>query len=429
MSDNVISVENLGKSYEIKHQGSGLNKASYSRLNEEMGRALLAPFRRLVGKPPPEYRVSTETFWALRDVSFALKRGARVGMSGRNGAGKSTLLKILSRIVMPTTGRMEISGKIASLLEVGTGFHQELTGRENIFLNGSIFGLKRYQIQQRYDEIVEFSGVEKFLDTPVKRYSSGMQVRLAFSVAAHLDPEVMIIDEVLAVGDARFQKKCLGKMNEVSQNFDRTIIFVTHTMGFVEALCNRVISLDQGRLVKDSYDVQSVVHDYLESMIDKASTASVWVNPGNVLENEFVKINRIQLAGGVSRVANDRPIIVEMEIDLLQAEPRLLLGMALFSDENTLIFLSYNADTDPEMPSRMQPGIQTLRCAIPPHFLNERAHRIEFSAMIHQGPSLTERGSCPACIKFAVAGGLSESPYWTSRRAGSTAPLLDWELV
>jgi lipopolysaccharide transport system ATP-binding protein len=242
MSDVVISVENLSKRYILGHQrakGDG-----FRHVIEDAVRSPLAWLRRRQQAKQQEQ----EEFWALQDVSFEIKKGEVVGIVGRNGAGKSTLLKILSRITDPTSGRITIDGRIASLLEVGTGFHPELTGRENIFLNGAILGMTRVEIKRKFDEIVAFSEVEKFLDTPVKRYSSGMYVRLAFSVAAHLEPEILIVDEVLAVGDAQFQQKCLGKMHEVSANQGRTVLFVSHNMTAVEALCSQGILMQKGRM-------------------------------------------------------------------------------------------------------------------------------------------------------------------------------------
>lgn len=232
----VIQVEGLSKKYQIKHQAGG---AQYKTLRE----TITDMPKRLFSPRPKESR---EEFWALNDVSFDIMPGERVGIIGRNGAGKSTLLKLLSRITEPTKGKITLRGRVASLLEVGTGFHAELTGRENIFLNGAILGMHRSEIQRKFDEIVDFSGVEKFLDTPVKRYSSGMYVRLAFAVAAHLEPEILIVDEVLAVGDAEFQKKCMGKMEEVSQGQGRTILFVSHNMAAVRQLCERGILLEGG---------------------------------------------------------------------------------------------------------------------------------------------------------------------------------------
>lgn len=240
MSDIIIRAENLGKKYDLG-AGSG-NAARYRTLRDTLAEAASKLGQR-------KTRAKAEEFWALRDVSFEIGRGEVVGIIGRNGAGKSTLLKILSRITEPTTGRVRVGGRVASLLEVGTGFHPELTGRENIFLNGAILGMSRLEIKAKFDEIVAFAEVERFLDTPVKRYSSGMYVRLAFAVAAHLEPEILVIDEVLAVGDAEFQKKCLGKMEEVSRG-GRTVLFVSHQTGAVAGLCNRAMLLDQGQLVE-----------------------------------------------------------------------------------------------------------------------------------------------------------------------------------
>lgn len=254
MSHKVIEVEHLTKTYYLRHQ----KQERYTALRDVLANKVKGIFG-----GPKSSSYSTETFNALHDVSFAVEQGDRVGIVGRNGAGKSTLLKILSRIVSPTTGRIIIDGRVASLLEVGTGFHPELTGRENIFLNGSILGMSREEITKKFDEIVAFSEVEQFLDTPVKRYSSGMYVRLAFSVAAHLEPEILIVDEVLAVGDAAFQRKCLGKMNDVSGQ-GRTILFVSHNMEAVQKLCNKGIMLQHGKMTEQGA-IEPVIKKYLEA--------------------------------------------------------------------------------------------------------------------------------------------------------------------
>ena len=235
-----IKVENLGKKYMIQHEKT----ESYSTLRDTLANGSKSLISRIINKNRSA-QATQEEFWALKDIDFEIKQGDKVGIIGRNGAGKSTLLKVLSRITEPTTGKIHINGRIASLLEVGTGFHPELTGRENIYLNGAILGMSRKEIKSKFDEIVAFSEVEKFLDTPVKRYSSGMYVRLAFSVAAHLEPEILVVDEVLAVGDVEFQKKCLGKMGEVSKE-GRTILFVSHNMSAISSLCNRGILLESG---------------------------------------------------------------------------------------------------------------------------------------------------------------------------------------
>ncbi|MBF2066616.1 MAG: ABC transporter ATP-binding protein [Calothrix sp. C42_A2020_038] len=259
MSDTVIKVENIAKKYILAHQQQERYKSVRDSLTKKL--KLLEDKLRHPGKK--QLNPEREEFWALKDVSFEIKQGDRVGIIGRNGAGKSTLLKILSRITEPTKGRINIKGRVASLLEVGTGFHPELTGRENIYLNGAILGMGKKEIQRKFDEIVAFAEVEKFLDTPVKRYSSGMYVRLAFAVAAHLEPEILIIDEVLAVGDAHFQKKCLGKMEDVGKE-GRTVLFVSHNMSAVESLCSRGIYLDCGCLGLDT-SPQAAISRYLEN--------------------------------------------------------------------------------------------------------------------------------------------------------------------
>jgi lipopolysaccharide transport system ATP-binding protein len=281
----MITVENLGKRYRL---GAGRSNERYTAMRDVIAQKAAAPFRALSRKlESRKAKVengltsdrgsltssSAEEFWALKDVSFEVKRGEVLGIIGRNGAGKSTLLKILSRITEPTEGRIKIKGRVASLLEVGTGFHPELTGRENIYLNGAILGMHRHEIKAKFDEIVAFAEVEKFLDTPVKRYSSGMYVRLAFAVAAHLEPEILIVDEVLAVGDADFQKKCLGKMQQVAHGEGRTVLFVSHNMAAIAALCSIGVVLERGRIAA-SGEAAYVVNSYLQ----RFSTPSVGGN-------------------------------------------------------------------------------------------------------------------------------------------------------
>ncbi len=274
MSDLVINVENLGKRYIIGHQS---NREQYSTLRDTLMFQAKGLWRKtkglLRGEPMVDGR-EFEEVWALKDVDLQVRRCETVGIIGRNGAGKSTFLKILSRITEPSTGRVSIKGRVASLLEVGTGFHPELTGRENIYLNGAILGMTRVEIKRKFDEIVAFAEVEKFLDTPVKRYSSGMYVRLAFAVAAHLEPEILLVDEVLAVGDARFQKKCLGKMEDVAKE-GRTVLFVSHNMGMITSLCRTAILLERGRLIKQGNCSETVLHYYCNG---KSSPHSVRFN-------------------------------------------------------------------------------------------------------------------------------------------------------
>jgi lipopolysaccharide transport system ATP-binding protein len=296
MSDPAVLVEGVGKRYRLRHHHGG---GGYQTLRETLASFAAAPFRRLKGSNQP--RVTTDDFWALQDVSFSVSEGEVVGIIGRNGAGKSTLLKILSRITEPTTGRVTLSGRVASLLEVGTGFHPELSGRDNIYLNAAILGMARAETARKFDEIVAFAEVEQFLDTPVKRYSSGMYVRLAFAVAAHLDPEILIVDEVLAVGDAEFQKRCIGKMHEVSRG-GRTVLFVSHNMAAIQALCNRGIWVEKGRIARDGA-VREVIGQYLSHSAAGSRVSSggaIPVSPSLELSEFEVSPNPVESAGAIT---------------------------------------------------------------------------------------------------------------------------------
>lgn len=273
MSDAIIRVENLSKKYVLSHQDEAVGSyKTFRGAITNTAKSVASAFK--FNKKQVDHKC--EEFWALRDVSFEIKQGERVGIIGRNGAGKSTLLKILSRITEPTKGKISIKGRVASLLEVGTGFHPELTGRENIFLNGAILGMSKAEIQRKFDEIVAFAEVEKFLDTPVKRYSSGMYVKLAFSVAAHLEPEILVVDEVLAVGDVQFQKKCLGKMQDVSREEGRTVLFVSHNMDAIQRLCTRCVMLQRGQIVAQGA-TDRLLARYLSSNIFKAAPRQ-WID-------------------------------------------------------------------------------------------------------------------------------------------------------
>lgn len=288
----VIKVEHLSKSYSIRHQGQSHYVALRDVIAEKV-KGTLHKTKKLVTNKPVLKTPVKEEFWALSDINFEVQQGDRIGIIGRNGAGKSTLLKVLSRITEPTHGRISINGRIASLLEVGTGFHPELTGRENIFLNGAVLGMHRAEIKTKFDEIVNFSGVEKFLDTPVKRYSSGMYVRLAFAVAAHLEPEILIVDEVLAVGDAEFQKKCLGKMQDVSQKGGRTVIFVSHNMAAIESLCQQVILLNAGKQIFKGLTREGI---------------------SNYLNNSFYSSSLLSLADRADRTGNGKVKFMDFKI-------------------------------------------------------------------------------------------------------------------
>ncbi len=340
MSDRAIRVENISKRYVLGGAGSG---PSYRTLRESVQEAVRSPFRRGAAAASS----AADEFWALRNVSFEIGAGSVVGIIGRNGAGKSTLLKVLSRITDPTGGRIAIRGRVASLLEVGTGFHPELTGRENIFLNGAILGMSRREIRAKFDEIVAFSEVEKFLDTPVKRYSSGMYVRLAFAVAAHLEPEILIVDEVLAVGDANFQKKCLNKMQDVGQG-GRTVLFVSHNMSAVTRLCQRAIMLSEGGVVGDG-PAQKVVGIYLNSGLG-TTAARDWPDAAKAPGNEIVRLRSARVIDEhgepVEALDIRRPVGIEIEFDVLQAGHVLVFNFVVTNEEGICVCHPHDWQSD-----------------------------------------------------------------------------------
>ncbi|OHA93004.1 MAG: hypothetical protein A3E32_01775 [Candidatus Zambryskibacteria bacterium RIFCSPHIGHO2_12_FULL_38_37] len=305
-----IEIKNIGKKYNINHQGGG-----YVTLREVIMETVKSPIKSLKSKIKQVIgKDQKEEFWALDNVSFNVKRGEIIGIIGPNGAGKSTLLKILSQITPPTTGEIKISGSVGSLLEVGTGFHPELTGRENIFLNGAILGMTRKQTARKFNEIVEFSGIGKFLDTPVKHYSSGMYVRLAFSVAAHMEPDILIVDEVLAVGDAEFQKKCLGKMNDITKSDGRTIIFVSHNLDAIERLCTKTILLKKGKIIKVG-ETSDVINYYLN--VESSLNSIVEFKEKSNLQGQIKKVTILDKNNEPRvRIPVSEKFFIEIELDI-----------------------------------------------------------------------------------------------------------------
>jgi lipopolysaccharide transport system ATP-binding protein len=360
---SVITVENISKQYIIDHQkGKGANT---------LRDVIAENFRQLFGKGKEQTGTTREEFWALRDVSFSIEQGDRVGIVGHNGAGKSTMLKILSKIIEPTTGTVRIRGRVASLLEVGTGFHPELTGRENIYLNGSLLGMTRSEIRKQFDEIVAFAGVEKFLDTPVKRYSSGMYVRLGFAISAHLDPEIMIVDEVLAVGDAEFQKKSLGKMRDNSAS-GRTIIFVSHNLTAVQALCNKTLYFEKGRLIEQG-ETNQVIASYL-SKVSKTRLVRQWDTPEEAPGNDLVRIRRVELIPDyqdeLTHIDVRTPMKLRFEFWNMMDRANLNLSLHLNSLTGECIF---NVGTQSQPYGK---GLIVGECAIPGYFLNDGTYTI-----------------------------------------------------
>jgi len=334
MSNSIIQVTNLSKSYTISHEG----RERYTALRDVMAQKAKKIFSFPKSLRPDFASTTKEEFWALKDINFEIEQGDRVGIIGRNGAGKSTLLKILSRITEPTSGEIKIKGRVASLLEVGTGFHPELTGRENIFLNGAILGMSRVEIKKHFDAIVDFAEVEKFLDTPVKRYSSGMYVRLAFAVAAHLEPEILVVDEVLAVGDAEFQKKCLGKMEDVSKNEGRTVLFVSHNMGVVNQLCHKAILLRSGKILSEGL-THTVIDDYITHAQKGDSEYQVKNIIAATKQNHFINIYSANNAGRKSSNYNfDENVNIHFSFQLKDKSANLQIGIGLNDKFQNRIF-------------------------------------------------------------------------------------------
>jgi lipopolysaccharide transport system ATP-binding protein len=375
----------VGKQFRI-----GARQAAYSTLRETLTEAVRAPFRRRAAGAEGE-----DTIWALRGVSFEVEAGEAVALVGRNGAGKSTLLKILSRITEPTEGRIELYGRVGSLLEVGTGFHAELSGRENIYLSGALLGMRREEIKRQFDDIVEFAEVEKFIDTPVKRYSSGMYMRLAFAVAAHLDPEILLVDEVLAVGDANFQKKCLGKMNEVAHR-GRTVIFVSHNMTAVSQLCPRAVMLADGRVERDG-PTPEIVAEYLRSG-SRGAGEWVWDDPRRAPGGEHVRLRAIRVvsAGEVrTEVDIDKDVEVEVEFwNYVEGARNLIANIYLHDSTGATVLSTAPTPAANALPEewfeRPHPaGLYLMRCTLPANFLNEGRYYISVY-IVQLGPLVLE---------------------------------------
>ena len=363
MPENAIVVENLSKLYLIGHRLARQAAYKYTALRDVIGRQISSFARNAANILRGRQVVQgdeVEEFWALRDVSFDVREGEVLGIIGRNGAGKSTLLKVLSRITEPTKGRVTLTGRVASLLEVGTGFHPELTGRENIFLNGAILGMTQREIRSKFDEIVAFAEFEKFLDTPVKHYSSGMYVRLAFAVAAHLEPEILVVDEVLAVGDAEFQKKCLGKMDEVSRQHGRTVLFVSHNMEAVLRLCNRAILLESG-CIRAMGDVKTVVAAYLDIHSPSPRVIDFLSYPRAADFLGKVRLARASPSDAKSSwsIPFGQSLAIDLSVDAQSSVTRVGLAIAIFSSRGFQLTCWTNKSSDVELSVR--PGINTFR--------------------------------------------------------------------
>ena len=405
----IISVEGLGKSYTIRHEG----QTRYKSLREEIFKLP----RRLLSRGAQ----SQEEFWALKDVNFDIMPGERVGIIGRNGAGKSTLLKLLSRITEPTTGRITLRGRVSSLLEVGTGFHPELTGRENIFLNGAILGMSRAEVRRKFDEIVNFAEVEKFLDTPVKRYSSGMYVRLAFAVAAHLESDVLIVDEVLAVGDAEFQKKCLGKMEDVGKG-GRTVLFVSHNMNAVKQLCQRGLVLQAGK-TQFSGEIDMSICKYLSMNQNKMMYVA-----SNKKDNgdSFASINEIKIIDsnfnvkdGIN-VTDSIGVYIEYEIKSVGAFPE--ASFALLDDHDNIILHAINNS------KKFNIGRHRVVCWLPENFLNNISYTVTVGISTVNPTVIHEQQSITFTVEDDLTSPIRQTGY-REKVHGVLRPVLQWKTL
>jgi lipopolysaccharide transport system ATP-binding protein len=413
---STVVAEGISKLYRI-----GEYKAGYQTLRDTLAHTA----RRALRLEHVDH--SLEELWALKDVSFTIEQGDVVGFIGKNGSGKSTLLKILTRITPPTEGTASIRGRVGSILEVGTGFHPELTGRENTYLNGAILGMKRREISGKFDEIVEFSGIGKFIDTPVKRYSSGMYVRLAFAVAAHLDPEVLIIDEVLAVGDYEFQQRCMGRIEDISSS-GRTVIFVSHDMNAITRLCGRAFWLQSGHLMMEG-PAQDVVSRYLEEASGAGAEVSFAFDAAPGTDAIRLLSTRIVDSTGETMHAVDvrEPFGIEIQFAVLEDLGPLFPKVKLGNDRGEIVFNAL--DTDPRWRVAPELGTYTSTAWIPPNLLNEGVISVDVAIATIGGPSLVNHVNVPSIVKFHVqdpALGDTAKGLYTGQLRGGVLPLLDW---
>ena len=413
----IVRVKNLSKQYSL-----GRREAAYDTLRESIVEAMRSPWKRLRGN---NGKGNSETIWALKDLSFDVAPGEVLGIIGRNGAGKSTLLKVLSRITEPTTGRAELYGRIASLLEVGTGFHPELTGRENIYLNGAILGMRKAEIDRKFDQIVDFAELEKFLDTPVKRFSSGMYMRLAFAVASHLEPEILVVDEVLAVGDASFQKKCLGKMSDVAIE-GRTVLFVTHNMVAIQGLCSRVIWLHSGE-IRDEGRPKEVVSNYLRTTLS-LQAEQVWDDINSAPGNEQVRIRRASAwptdQSTTEPITVSTPVVMEFEYWNLVPGAHLNLSVVIKTEEGYPIF---NTGSGEELGWGGQPyptGLFRSRFYIPADLLNDGSHRVHLYVVKDRSEVIYNTADI---LVFDVRDLSERRGAWFGKWIGAVRPNLKWE--
>ena len=428
MSDTAIKFENISKQYRLGTIGTGTISHDLNRwwitniLRKE------DPYIKIGQINDRESKSISNYVWALKDIDFEVKKGEVLGIIGKNGAGKSTLLKILSHVTAPTTGRIMAKGRVAALLEVGTGFHPEMTGRENIYMNGSIMGMTKAEITNKLDEIVDFSGVEKYLDTPVKRYSSGMTVRLGFSIAAHLEPEILVVDEVLAVGDAEFQRKAIGRMQEVSNNDGRTVLFVSHNMQAITNMCTRAILLNRGTIVNDGKP-SDVVRNYL--MYETTKDGAIYWDKSNKPGDSTLKLNAIKILDQDNNIRNHffskARIKIQLDFHIYKMEPDLVVGFDLTNDDGMIVLRTYQNDSHPDDWPKLKAGDNSIVCEIPSELLNAGTYYISPKISLHFKKWIV---NSDPLLSFEVEINHGMSPFWNRinkvSRPGSLAIILPW---
>ncbi len=419
----VIKVENISKQYRLGDVGTGAMAHDINKWWHKV-RGKDNPYLKIGEANDRAVKGESDYVWALKDINFEVKQGEVLGIIGRNGAGKSTLLKILSKTTTPTTGSIKIKGRIASLLEVGTGFHPELSGRENIFLNGAILGMTKREIKSKFDEIVDFAGVERYIDTPVKRYSSGMYVRLAFGVAAHLEPEILIVDEVLAVGDAEFQKKALGKMKEVSEKGGRTVLFVSHNMGAISTLCNKVLMLENGGNVFDGSTPEGIKH-YIKGASEFEGNKKALSNLININDEmiEFIDFNIIQVENKNCEFIASEPISVSIKFKIKQRILGLRIGFDLVNKESEIIiFRSFHDDAESEI-KYIDSDIYTSTFIIEKDFLKDGEYFLSLSIGIHNIRWIVYES---VKFEFSISNINGINKNYSDKRPGLIMPKVNW---
>lgn len=428
MSDIAIKFENISKQYRLGTIGTGTISHDLNRWWAMNIQGKSDPYLKVGQVNDRESKSTSDYVWALNNINFEVKKGEVLGIIGKNGAGKSTLLKILSRVTTPTTGRIAAHGRIASLLEVGTGFHPEMTGRENIYMNGSIMGMTKAEITRKLDEIVDFAGVEKYLDTPVKRYSSGMTVRLGFAIAAYLEPEILVVDEVLAVGDAEFQKKAIGRMQDVSQKEGRTVLFVSHNMQAITNLCSRVVLLNKGTVVDDSNPID-VIRKYL--MYETLKEGSIYWDEQTALGDSSIKLRAIKIMDQDdiirSHFFSKLKIKIQVDFEITKLDNELVIGFDILNENGMTILRTYHNDGSPENWPVLKVGFNSLVCELPESFFNEGTYYISPKISLHFKKWIL---NSDPLLSFEVEINHGVSPFWNriskSNRPGALAKILPW---